>query len=77
VHRCGWSLTYERRGCMDRALPSVLESQFDSSRDILKNRKRGGFTMASSVTARNKLEIRRMFAAPREKVFEAWTQRKN
>jgi len=32
--------------------------------------------MASSATGPEaKLEIRRMFAAPREKVFEAWTQR--
>lgn len=32
--------------------------------------------MASSTTGpETKLEIRRMFAAPREKVFEAWTQR--
>jgi uncharacterized protein YndB with AHSA1/START domain len=32
--------------------------------------------MASSVTGpQTKLEIRRMFSAPREKVFEAWTQR--
>lgn len=32
--------------------------------------------MASSIsTPETKLEIRRMFAAPREKVFEAWTQR--
>src|SRR5271156_371921 len=32
--------------------------------------------MASSVTGpETKLEIRRMFSAPREKVFEAWTQR--
>src|SRR6202795_2588701 len=38
--------------------------------------KRGGFAMASSTTGpETKLEIRRMFAAPREKVFEAWTQR--
>jgi uncharacterized protein YndB with AHSA1/START domain len=32
--------------------------------------------MASSITGpETKVEIRRMFAAPREKVFEAWTQR--
>src|SRR5580700_1073122 len=32
--------------------------------------------MASSTSGpETKLEIRRMFAAPREKVFEAWTQR--
>lgn len=59
---------------MDRSIQVVLGKTVRFTREVFGFTNQGGFFMEAKEAHQQKVQIKRNFNAPREKVYKAWTQ---